>query len=238
MSFIYFFPNRQSPLVRNQFTDADREHGVADVLRDASLASLNTLKGPDGGSGLLVMIDHKDFGAVNLNYDADKQNWAKVSDYMWIGYWQGKMPGPELLLRPKNIGGEEIEINDQKWTIPICGPQRHALPTTWRFNGSGEWSDHVSDDYRSLMVESEKTFEELRRSNDPGYDHDSAIKRHAAFCARMLTVNYHVGRYEISILGVLTDKSIVQIIRAAIGQIAYEREVEREKQVAATVQAG
>jgi hypothetical protein len=238
MSFIYFFPNRQSPLVCNQFTDADREHGVADVLRDASLASLNTLRGPDGGSGLLVMIDHKNFGAVNLNYDPDKQNWAKISDYLWIGYWQGKMPPPELLLRPKNIGGEEIEINDQKWIVPICGPQRIGLPTTWRWNGSGEWHDEVSESHRSLMEDSEKTFEDIRRASEPGYDHVAAIKRHASFCARMLTVNYHVGRHEISILGALTDASIVQIIRAAIGQMTYEREIERAKQVAATAPVG
>lgn len=238
MSFLYFFSGRQSPLVRNQFTDADRETGVADVLRDASLASLNTFKGPDGGNGLLVMIDHKDFGAVNLSYDADKQNWAKVSDYLWIGYWQGRMPTPELLLRPKSIGGEEIEINDQKWIVPICGPRIHSLPTTWRFNGSGEWSEEVSNDYRSLMEESEKTLEEIRRSRDPGYDHNEAIKKHAAFCARMFSVNYHVGRYEVSILGAITDASIVQIIRASTGQISYEREAEREKQEAATVQAG
>lgn len=241
MSFLYFFPDRGAPLSRNAFSEADKKYGLDCVLRNAPLAcSGPPAKGPDGQTGVLVMIDRAEFGAANCVYEPAAQEWVKCSEHHWIGFWKERRPTPELLKREDAIDGEWIEIAGQRWLVPVCGPARVKLPTTFKLNGEiggdgkRKWKPQVSRAYRHLMEQSERVYNELR-SPPKGLELiEEANSRHYDFCADMMKVNYQLGNDEIDALELLTSDSVVEILRAAFGRITYERELELGKQEAAT----
>lgn len=237
MSFLYFFPGREIHPSKNSFNEADKAVGMDSILRDAGLPYINPCVGPEGQSGCMVTVDRPGFGAERLAYSADKQTWVKASDHHWLGYWNDAKPSAATLKRDTAIEGEPITINGEEWSIPVCGPAFRTLPTVWRRSG-GKWVPEVETAYKGIMEECQRIIQEIRDCPQPGVDYEAAKQKHLDFCVQMLGINYHVGPEEASVLGLATESSYVQILRAANGAVTRDREMSLEKEKAATVQSG
>jgi hypothetical protein len=103
------------------------------------------------------------------------------------------------------------------------------VTNTW----GGEWISEVKSEYAYLMADSEQALKDMQSANDKNYQ--EVFSRHMDFCTRMLGVNYHVGRHEVTILEALTTETFMLILRAAIGRLTFEREQEKQSAAADTI---
>jgi hypothetical protein len=233
-SFLYYFPDRADTISRNHFNEADKKCGLDSILRDASLASNGPPSGGPGGSnGVLAMIVTNTWGGERLQYNPDTQIWMEVNPHYSIGYYKDERPTAIDLVRPKTIPGELVDLNGEQWLVPVCGPRNSKLPHAFKFNGQGEWISEVKSEYAYLMADSEQALKDMQSANDKNYQ--EVFSRHMDFCTRMLGVNYHVGRHEVTILEALTTETFMLILRAAIGRLTFEREQEKQSAAADTI---
>jgi hypothetical protein len=131
-SFLYYFPERLEAPSLNRFSESDVKSGLASVLRDASIAHTGNAKGPDDGTGCMVMIEKPEWPGTNCLYVPEKQEWLKTEHDHWIGWYKDAKPRAADLQRTRIVDGEWIEIAGQQWMIPVCGPQIHKLPLAFK----------------------------------------------------------------------------------------------------------
>jgi hypothetical protein len=231
VSFLYYFPNREAPLSRNNFSESDRKAGLDAVLRDATLTVVNPAKGPDDGVGTIAMIARPD-SEPNCYFDPKAQTWEKASEHHWIGWWNDKKPTPDKLQRSKVVDGEWVELDGRQWLVPVCGPLTTKLPLAFTLSLEGEWNPEVKEEYRSLMADSERSMDDAENASKEGADHNAILSRHLGFCCKVLCVNYHVGPREVSALRMLTKEAFRSILDAAWGLTTVERVLDAKKTVA------
>jgi hypothetical protein len=232
--FLYFIPGLDTRFHPDRCREALRNERLHSIFRDAQITQLGPpAQGPDGIRGCFIAATSAEFDAVHVQYAPKEQTWKKCGETHWLGTWNERPPSSKTLARPNQIRGTEVEIDGQKWLIPITGPGGVALPTTWDVSDDlMEWNPEVEDKYKDLMKSSEEVMSLL---GDPKADIVHQSKMNLQFCADLLHVNYRVYNREIGRMKLLRTATTVRtILEAGLGVEI----VEREKIEAATVQNG
>ena len=217
--FLYYLPGLQTPPTEALIKSEGLTPSVGDGCR-----SRGTDSGPDSTAGQVIAPA----GEAGIGFWPDRQTWMKCGGY-WIGWENGKQPGPEDLKREELVEGEMVKMGDgHEWLIPMirstirgtCLPQGHVL------NEDGEWSARPMKVYQELSADAERLWQwfELEIVGDDSLPTDAekdkiappSTQELADIVCHALSVNYKVGRADVSALGLLDDLTIISACRAIV----------------------
>lgn len=217
--FLYYLPGLQTPPTEALIKSEGLAPSVGDGCR-----SRGTDSGPDSTAGQVVAPA----GEAGIGYWPDRQTWMKCGSY-WIGWENGKQPGPEDLKREELIEGEMVKMGDgREWLIPMIRStiRGTCLPQGLVLNEEGEWSPRPMKVYQELSADAERLWEwfELAIVGDESLpteaDKDKIVQASteelADIVCHAMSVNYKVARSEVSALGLLNDFTIVAACRAIV----------------------
>lgn len=226
-SFLYYLPGKDHSVDGSDIEQAGIGHALRYNQSVPSLTSVGVKGGPDGGSG--VIVARSEF-ADRVGFYPDAQTWKKApGGRYWIGWSKESSPGPDALARPNLLRGHRVKLADgNDWMIPVArawseqsqgGAPYIALPRVRELNAEGQWANGaVLPDYRDLWDMACRWWDtwmeicaEIEQDSVTLSFNDETDFAVAALCA-----NYHVDRLEASVLGLLTDASVIEILGALI----------------------
>jgi len=229
LGFLYFFPCDAS-FSLDRLSEANKQEEVDKIFKGRGLTTAHGTHGPEGKRGSLIQINHPAYEAVNCRYSKDEQVWRKCGESHYIGYWKDKLPNAAALVRPELLEGENIDIKGDTWRVVVCSPSRTSLPHTFDISPDGsEWVPSVSAEYEPVMKMCEEAMEFAE-----GQDAHVKVQYCMSLLAKVLGLNYHVGKRELAMLGLVTTESFGLLWNAIIGLTTIEREAERIKKQVAT----
>ena len=196
---------------------------VGPSVAGGDLRVANTAHGP-GQQGPGVLFAAVRDGLVvpageierRLKYVADpaRQVWMEA-DGFWVGYEVDARPGPEDLERAKMVDGYPYQCRDTgSWVVPLA---RYAdggtnLDQRIVYLPSREIEMRPLQRYEALCAFAAEHFEYLSGVYQDELDlMVTYSQRFADVACEALGVNYHVGPYELSLLGMLTKDASVLI---------------------------
>lgn len=132
---------------------------------------------------------------------------------VFLGFVEGKKPGPADLLRRKTLAGNGLKLADgNTYQIPVAlaytddGAPVQLLPGAISMQG-GRWMKVLHDEYRALTIQSISLVASLTETGGMGFDPDFAVK--------VLALNYRIGPAEVSVLGLFDyPDTPIEIVKA------------------------
>jgi hypothetical protein len=215
MSFMYFVAStsRTTPTCLAYAFD-----GKQPTVRDIIGA------GPGGNPGKLFGAGRWLHDGTGLGYFPDRQTWiGPTPDGVWIGYANDAPPKPEELARETQLRGHQVRLADgQQWEIPVArafdeGRWTSKLPQKLIYDiTTGQWT------YAGVEARYTRLWEVANRWWDAFVVKSEAVEaqmsNHDAIeCAvDAIGFNYCIGRVEASMLGLLTDSIIAEVLNAVV----------------------
>jgi hypothetical protein len=200
---------------------------------DGHLACSEVVTGPQGEGRILAIAPFKN-GEWAVGYDLDKQEWHELDGY-WLGHSKDRLPGPKELRRKRILESRPVTIAGAQWQIPVVrrymivrgSLQKVVLLPTQRHIGEDDrWQEgEVLDRFKALWTEVEfqlEEFERLARGEEKRLPEQDLFRRDVALVLEALKANYHVGPGEASVLGLVTDETVVEIFRALVDMPGLE----------------
>lgn len=170
-------------------------------------------RGPENREGVWIYpLPPSGAMPAQLGYDAGSQHWVECGGH-WLGYEKAAKPSPEELQRGQVVGGYEHKLADGRvWICPVLRRKINEanLPVQFRVEG-GEWIQTVKDEYRELWGKSYGWWQQFMGLDDKPSDVEVLDA-----CCELLSLNYRVGRQEISELGLLDSETAPLVFRAAV----------------------
>jgi hypothetical protein len=196
--------------------------------------------GPGGLSGMIIVPDCPQGEAPPVGYYPEQQTWFPHEEKLpeggtkithWVGVMKDRMPTPRDLFRGNStVETSLITIDDHKWAIPILHVPNSMevspyLP--YRFHRiGGEYVQTLEEQYQLLTLRSvvwcALIFGETTEINFTRADE-------IRYLVDLLAVSYRIGETEASILGMLSNKSIIDAANASIGLVKMAQELELKK---------
>lgn len=216
--FLYFIPG----LKNGPGFEAEARKIIGSSIEGCALMPKNISRGPGSSDGVLFsaipkLIKANDADVVrSLEYCADpaRQAWFE-GDGFWVGANVDAMPGPGDLERQSMTGGYYHTGPAGTWLVPLARrfDGGTALDERLTYSPSGDVSFSPLPRYEKLCAFAAENFELLSRlSVDVNGDVSVSFdRRYVDVAVEALSVNYHVGRYELSLLGALTRDSAANI---------------------------
>lgn len=215
--FLYYVPGCEPSHISRTLLEG---RGIDNAFRDIfgrwqpphniTLAPIN--RGPDGKHGCYIYpIPETGNLPRTHGYDSSTQEWEDQGDY-WLGTDTEQMPNPAELVRPVVVSGYEYRLGDDcEWICPVirrpdCSPN---VPQSWSENGNGftekiltewEWAWNLSKQIWNVFLGTE----------------DCEKKTAWNICCQLLSINYRLGKCEISKLQLVNSENYVKIFQAAI----------------------
>lgn len=206
MGLVYFFPGA-----------AGYESGLADKLglstvfgkRSLSFTALDA--GPDGQRGAAAAFDEADLLSRGPDFD-----WHKCGGFYIGRDLKRPAPGPADLVRERTHEGYLCELGDgNRWIVPIARFQSasYSLPKAIKLDEHGKRLHESLPVHRRLEAMALTAFDGFRNQLD-GEGPEVKVDEEFVFdaAAEALGVNYHVGRWECSALGLLTTENIYRVL--------------------------
>jgi hypothetical protein len=210
--FFYYIPNlKAGPEAKGAI-----HRVIGSSIAGAELRCANTTHGP-GQSGPGVLVAALPEGALvpageverRLQYCADpaRQAWMEAAGF-WVGYDEETKPGPVDLERRKFVAGyEHICPDTGRWVVPLAREVEGGTKMDQRIVYLPDRTTELRpvQRYENLCAFAAEHFAYLS-----GVDADESgqvvtfNQRFADVACEALCVNYYVGPYELSLLGVLT----------------------------------
>ena len=177
--------------------------------------------GPDGGSGVIIAHQAAAGSADSdqiIGMQADSQTWVACKDGdFWLGRRRGWSPTPNDLERPRGSGftaGYDVPLGDgQIWTVPTVRKigRVAALPQSMQMDlATGEFQLAILQRYAAAWEASGEIFDHVFSTR--GLLWARAFK----LCVDMLSLNYRVSEYEVSLLGLITTDNYQEIYEAVV----------------------
>jgi len=163
--------------------------------------------GPGGGRGVVVGQDDQ------VKYDPGTQTWKKFPDY-WVG-WES-LPGPDDLKRENMLPGYLARLGDGKeWLIPIARliTGEPGMDRVYSLGEDGRVRWEIQEKYRELFDFASWWLGMISGTDTDKHGHEWTDEGIFRMISRIIGVNYRVGLYEVSVLGLVTDISIKEIMR-------------------------
>lgn len=151
-----------------------------------------------------------------LYYKPEQQVWAQGPGFA-VGYWTDDKPIPDDLVRPTYVPGYECPLDDgHSWIIPVIriASGGTALPQKISRDVSGAIVKTPLERYQDICKMADTMADFLLSALEDGEEEgvvengmldDTSIYEIAE---RALGINYHVGPYEIGLLGLLTTVNV------------------------------
>lgn len=204
MPFLYFIPNARGATVTDEQV---RGWGLGHALVGLPVTTTQvTGKGPGGRPGLLLTTPGGDQRLL-----PDTQTWRDCGAF-WLGH--ADRPTADELQRDDAVGGPTVVLEDgDLWMVPIARPIASAptFPQVLGVDAAGALQVRASERFKEEVELGDRVFAWMTDKEENPTNED--VFRAAA---RILGINYRVGAHELSALGVLTDRNIVEICRAYI----------------------
>jgi len=215
--FLYYIPEVDPSQVSPSLLEG---RGVTLSLRDLfsnwqpshNVTVAPIVHGPDGKSGCYVYpIPQTGNLPRTHGYDPETQEWEDCDGY-WLGIDTENRPTPPELIRPTVVSGYEYRlVDDWEWICPVLRRPNGTpnIPQSWGENGQ-EFVEKVLIQWEWAWKLSEKIWNVFIGEED--------IERPEAWdiCCQLLSINYRIGKHEITKLGLVTSNNYVQIFQAAV----------------------
>lgn len=236
---------------------------IAGVSLQDTLGSVNwsfnqCMAGPGGQPGTTMCPSLSSHSArlggrqASGIYRPETQTWhpAEGEDgkaIYWIGVENNDLPRPVDLMREKQVGGNEVVIDEHSWTIPIIRPDDFCtLDKRFKIASGvcGFEPIYSSDTIRDL---SKRFWEYIIRTSTDNDEEDKPTNGHVRwaepswdegwrYSTALLGINYLLGAVEsTNVLGLLKVSTFMEVIRASLAfpQLIEEMEA-RQKNCIAT----
>ncbi len=232
--FLYYFPDVDPSQVSPSFL---RGRGVILSLRDlysnwqpphnATVAPI--VHGPDGKCGCYVYpIPETGNLPRTHGYDPQTQEWEDHGGY-WLGIDKENRPTPPDLIRPTIVSGYEYRLGDDwDWECPVLRRTDGTpnVPQSWGFDNNG-FVENVLPQWEWAWKLSEKIWNVFIG------DEDMSKSEGCDVCCQLLSINYRVGKYEVTKLNLMDSNNYRLIFKAAVdGELwatALETDSEQKK---------
>jgi hypothetical protein len=185
--------------------------------------------GPDGGNGVCAIF-HRPGADARVRYDAETQHWEECSGgSYWVGYEKGAAPGPVDLARKAQVNGHFVELCDgQQWRVPLVRQWdgRTSLPVRIKLASDGSQLQQVSPKYEAVY---NRVFSEWEEWFNAGDDYGRTFVQLVDYCSEVLSVNYHVSKWECSVIGLFDSENLREIFRAVADMDSLYEMLEAQK---------
>lgn len=224
-SFLYYLPHSVAPRY-NTKADIPAVCKLAEVLEDAEITPFPIINGPDGGSGTMLHLDMKKEDVPGMF--PETQEWIEVKDgektTHWLGWKKASKPNEESLRRKERFNGYPVTMGDEQWIVPAIHSPRTTLPKVFKMSGNGPGLS-VMPEYEAIQKDSERVFEWVLKNklNEPATDLNGLFV--FDYVIRVLQLNYRIGAWELSTLGVLTNRNLFEVLDASVAWPAVEAEI-------------
>ena len=227
--FLYYFPDVDPSQISPPFL---KGRGVTLSLRDLfrnwqpshNVIVTSIVHGPDGKCGCYVYPIPETGNLPRVNgYDSETQEWENHDGY-WLGIDTENRPTPPELIRPTIVSGYEYRLGDDwDWICPIIREPNGTpnIPQSWGENGDG-FAEKILPQWEWAWKLSEKIWNVFLGDED--------MERAEAWdvCCQLLSINYRLGKHEITKLGLVTSENYVSIFQAAVDGALWKQYVEAE----------
>lgn len=204
--FCYFLPGVDANIA------AVRAVGVPCLADDGQgLVVRGSFNGPGGAAGALAWND----GGQAWQFQKDAQLWAKVApatsgiarEY-WVGHRKDALPGPEDLARPRRHPGVEVTLAGRVWFVP----QYRVFPVAFRVTEEGTIEKGLAPAFQALCEEGVGYLD--ARFGVPSAVEKVTDESLLGLAARVLGLNYRVGKVELVLLNLSDTRSALEILDA------------------------
>ena len=225
--FLYYFPDVDPFQVSPSLL---RGRGVILSLRDLfvnwqpshNVTVASVIHGPDGKCGCYVYpIPETGNLPRTHGYDPQTQEWEDHGGY-WLGIDTENKPTPPDLIRPTIVSGYEYRLGDDwDWICPVLREPNGSpnVPQSWGENGDG-FTEKILPQWEWAWKLSEKIWNVFIGDED--------IERAEAWdiCCQLLSINYRLGKHEVTKLGLVTSDNYVTIFQAAVNGELWKQALE------------
>lgn len=242
-TFFYFVPNRET--VRPEDLAA---LGLAYAFERGveCRGAMNVLGGQNGV--VCAQTDSFEFG--QLGFYAGQQVWQpgppagdSGKPAFWVGHFKDQLPGPDDLARKKQLDGQWLEMDDgQNWLVPVARStsERPAiddieivwtmrLPQRLELAADGRWVSGAVNARYAALWELAEAWLRVRTNNATDADRQRLdVQGEIDAAVLALQANYRLGRVEASLLGMLNDNLVVDVLDQLIDLPNFTRLVKKK----------
>ncbi len=170
----------------------------------------DTVAGPAGGRGILFSVAGRE---LRLGYRKAEQEWKKCGGgAFWVGWYKAEKPGPKDLERETKVPGLMVPLSGGTlWQVPVARGElgEAAIPAVLGLDDEGNPSRVVLPGYRDIVAAAA----EVADAFDAEAGHfELPEERLVAIAIEALSVNYHVGEWELRALEALPLSSVPRIL--------------------------
>lgn len=214
--FLYFVPNGREPLNVKALRELGFEH--ADV---AGLPGCGANKGPsdasEGSTFALSFAMTPGGQSPKVGFYPDTQKWQPILDgRIYLGWETAKPPTPEDL-QCKDPSGLPVPLQDgNKWIVPVYRDlaKNTTLPTILGVDANGSMvQNKVLPKFQHVWGLTQRVVKVMTGIDATALSQDEKFE----FACIALSENYHVSRWEISALGILTTDNLACVLAAILG---------------------
>ena len=205
--FLWYFPGAGSRSAINL-----DELGLTDVVPSDS-AFAQVANGPDKGSGGILCKPEGFSG-----YREADQTWREcAAGAFCIGYTTANPPGPSDLARDRIVNGHNVELEDGNlWKVPLArsydGDSR--LPKAVCMDAQGSVTSEVMPKYSGVCALAEEIFNSIQEND--GNVKMPSNEAWVEASAQILSVNYRIDKWGITVLGLLSTYNLASIVEALV----------------------
>lgn len=226
---LYAFPSRE--------TSATKIEPFRSIVGDTRLTSCLGGTGPNGYGSIFSPSNQRG----DVGYTPGKQSWFPIQGKddsfprYYVGWWNDDPPSPKDVLRKNIREGTVVNLSSGEWIVPHLNVQLlgiFTLPVFMESNGVDRCSftPVPTDSYKLLCEQAGGYFNQIKQNGYFEFDPEPGVD--FQFCIDVLSINYSVGNFELSINSPLKIEvsDIEKIIFAATGFTEIlNRAVENQK---------
>lgn len=225
-NLVYYVPGRENVVTDDKFPDLLEEIGCRDVVPTTRIEVMQVHKGPDKGRGITFAASafQNDVRAITR----PDFKWLEAERF-WVGYDPSNPPTPAELSRATQIPGYNITLGDgNDWTVPLVRVEsgESMLPRRYTVGRDGKPVLEPMDRYKVLTEHCMAFYQYFMQAvgeNGIVGDVDVPDDKLFEYAIEALGVNYHIGRYEVALLGLLDTVNVRAVLGAAIDASAAYR---------------
>lgn len=223
--FMYYFPGDvkyQKP------EEIPVECGLGHLLGSVLTPRGVDANGPDGSSGWIVSPnpENKEGESPRIGIYPKEQEWVKVENekgvLYWLGWEKANRPSPVDTERKHPINGWPVDMGGV-WSIPCVHVPITTLPRRFVMHSGGP-SLEVTEEYAAICQMAAEWYKAAAVG-----DFSPTYLQAFNFAVALLSVNYRLGPWEISALGLLDTRTTMDVVDAGIGVPLIAAEVESKK---------
>ena len=218
---------------------ADR--GLGDVLADVSLDDLTrceiTSAGPGGKPGMLLsaLPAKTREPPRRLGYYANDKHVAWTSHRrgdVWVGVDAISPPTPADLLRHEPLGGHLVMLEGRTWEVPVirCPLGGSDLPRSLAYDDDERLIARIKAQYLPLWERTEKIADSVWGDSPKTFSTTECVE----IALAALALNYRVGKIEQSVLAIVDDRNVMDVLRAVIDWPKVLAAIEAQKKTTPT----